>query len=117
VRGVVNRLLYFLMSFVFLLTKEEARHRQPTDLQEPKASDAAVPTLAVISSVDQKTIRTIYIRTAHVYSACVQRIRTAHTTVPTEMAADGLTKPLTAANHAKFVQQLRMKWSRSIELY
>jgi hypothetical protein len=26
-----------------------------------------------------------------------------------EMAADGLTKPLTAANHAKFVQQLRMK--------
>jgi hypothetical protein len=78
VRGVVNRLLYFLMSFVFLLTKEEARHRQPTDLQEPKASDAAVPTLAVISSVDQKTIRTIYIRTAHVYSACVQRIRTAH---------------------------------------
>ena len=26
-----------------------------------------------------------------------------------EMAADGLTKPLTAAKHAKFVQQLRMK--------
>jgi hypothetical protein len=26
-----------------------------------------------------------------------------------EMAADGLTKPLTAANHTKFVQQLRIK--------
>ena len=26
-----------------------------------------------------------------------------------EMAADGLTKPLSAVNHAKFIKQLRMK--------
>jgi hypothetical protein len=30
------------MSDVFLLAKEEARYRQPTDVQEPKASYAAV---------------------------------------------------------------------------
>jgi hypothetical protein len=29
---------------VFLLAKEEARHRQPTDIQEPKPSHAAVLT-------------------------------------------------------------------------
>jgi hypothetical protein len=43
-RGVRNQLLYFLMSDVFLLAKEEARYRQPTDVQEPKASYAAVLT-------------------------------------------------------------------------
>jgi hypothetical protein len=37
-------LLYFLMSDVYLLAKEEARYRQPTDVQEPKLSHAAVPT-------------------------------------------------------------------------
>jgi hypothetical protein len=52
-------------------------------VQEPKLSYAAVPTLAVLSFVDQRTIRTIYMCTAHVYSVCVQRIRTAYTTVPT----------------------------------
>jgi hypothetical protein len=43
-RGVRNQLLYFLMSDVFLLAKEEARYRQLTDVQEPKASYAAVLT-------------------------------------------------------------------------
>jgi hypothetical protein len=43
-RGVRNQLLYFLMSDVYLLAKEEARYRQPTDVQEPKLSHAAVPT-------------------------------------------------------------------------
>jgi hypothetical protein len=43
-RGVRNQLLYSLMSDVFLLAKEEARYRQPTDVQEPKASYAAVLT-------------------------------------------------------------------------
>jgi hypothetical protein len=32
------------MSDVFLLAKKEARYRQPTDVQEPKASYAAVLT-------------------------------------------------------------------------
>jgi hypothetical protein len=40
---VRNQLLYSLMSDVFLLAKE-ARYRQPTDVQEPKASYAAVLT-------------------------------------------------------------------------
>jgi hypothetical protein len=41
---VRNQLLYSLMSDVFLRKKEEARYRQPTDVQEPKASYAAVLT-------------------------------------------------------------------------
>jgi hypothetical protein len=44
IRGVRNQLLYSLMSDVFLLAKEEARYRQPTDVQKPKASYAAVLT-------------------------------------------------------------------------
>jgi hypothetical protein len=44
---VRNQLLYSLMSDVFLLAKEEARYRQPTDVQEPKLSHAAVPTVGL----------------------------------------------------------------------
>jgi hypothetical protein len=32
------------------------------------------PTLAVLSSVNQRTIRTIYMRIAYVYNTCVQHI-------------------------------------------
>jgi hypothetical protein len=39
-------------------------HRQPTNIQEPKPSYAAVPTLAILCSVDRRTIRTACMYTA-----------------------------------------------------
>jgi hypothetical protein len=95
---VVNRLLYCLMScsflFFFLLAKEEARYRQPTDVQEPTALYAAVLTgrctgAETVACRCSDTGSSFFCRSKnyqdyiHVYSVCVQRIRTAYTTVPT----------------------------------
>jgi hypothetical protein len=50
------------------------------DVQEPKLSHAAVPTLAVLSFVDRRTIRTIYMCTAHTHSIYYRRIHQQHKT-------------------------------------
>jgi hypothetical protein len=93
-RRVRNQLLYSLMSDVFLLAKEKARYRQPTDVQEPKASYAAVLTgrctrAETVACCCSNTGSSFFCRSKnyqnyiHVYSACVQRIRIAYTTVLT----------------------------------
>jgi hypothetical protein len=82
------------MLSVFLLAKEEARYRQPTDVQKPTASYAAVLTgrctgAETVICRCSDTGSSFFCRSKnyqdyiHTYSTCVQRIRTAYTTVPT----------------------------------
>src|SRR4030088_1675882 len=75
---------------VFLLAKEEARYKQPTDVQKPTASYAAVLTgrctgAETVVCRCSDTGSSFFCRSKnyqdyiHVYSACVQRMCTAHT--------------------------------------
>jgi hypothetical protein len=79
---------------MFLLAKEEARYKQPTDVQKPTASYAAVLTgrYTRAETVVCHCFNTgssffcqlkNYQNYIHKYSVCVQRICTAYTTVPT----------------------------------